>query len=212
MSVDSKSDPFALSISGVKNLVSSGINKVKGQGDYTDDEGVQGERIDILELNMDEQELLQLAHKWEIKYADYYVKIARRQEANKTFYMGQQKLGSPAGIDDSASISANLLFEATETFLPAALSRNPDPVVWSDNSPMGNEIAQSVQTMLQYHTDQLGLRPKISLMTRKWLLDFMGVLKHGWNNEIQEIKTEVRDAKNHFVAWREDYGDRCTPD
>lgn len=195
MSVDSKSDPFALSISGVQNLVNSGINKIKGMGGGVDGEGVEGERIDILELDMSDTELIQLARKWDLLYSNYKPKIEKRQQANKVFYMGQQKLGAPAGIDDEASISANLLFEAAETFLPAALSKNPEPVVWSDNTPQGNEIADSVQTMLQYHTDQLSLRPKLALMTRKWLLDFMGVLKHGWDNKIQEIKTEVRDAK-----------------
>jgi hypothetical protein len=196
MSVDSKSDPFSLSISGVRNLIESGINKVKGQGATLDGEGVEGERIDVLDLDMSEQELIQLARKWQLKYSTYESKITLRQEANKTFYLGQQKLGSPAGIDDAASISANLLFEAVETFLPASLSKNPDPVVWSDNSPSGNAIASDVQTMLQYHADTLAMRPKLSLLTRKWLLDFLGVLKYGWDNEIQEIKFEVRDVKN----------------
>jgi hypothetical protein len=195
MSVDSKSDPFALSIQGVRNLVESGINKVKGQGAGVDGEGVQGERIDVLELPMSDGELIALARKWDLLYANYKPKIELRQQANKTFYLGQQKMNAPSGVDDNASISANLLFEAAETFLPAALSRNPEPTVWSDNSPQGNDIADNVQTMLQYHTDQLSLRPKLSLMTRKWLLDFLGVMKHGWDNDIQEIKTEVRDAK-----------------
>jgi len=43
-------------------------------------------------------------------------------------------------------------------------------------------------------------------MTRKWALDFLGVLKHGWNNDLQEIKTEIRDAKN-FVFDPEGYVD-----
>jgi hypothetical protein len=206
MSVDSKSDPFALSISGVRNLIESGINKVKGQGANLDGEGVEGEKIDILSLDMSDDELFRLAKKWELKYSDYEPKIKLRQEANKAFYLGQQKLGNPAGVDDSSAITANLIFEAMETFLPAALSKNPEPVVWSDNSPMGNEIADNVKTMLQYHADQLALRSKLSLMTRKWALDFLGVLKHGWNNDLQEIKTEIRDAKN-FVFDPEGYVD-----
>ena len=85
MSVDSKSDPFTLSISGVKNLIESGINKTKG-GLSDSGEGVQGERIDVLELDMSEQELIQLARKREILYSSYETKIKRRQEANKSFY------------------------------------------------------------------------------------------------------------------------------
>src|ERR1700733_4272229 len=207
MAVDQKSDPFALAIGGVRNLVESRMNKVSGQGQTLDGEGVEGEKLDVLELNMSEQELLQLARKWQLKYAGYEDKIKLRQEANKTFYLGSQKIGMPgAGDDNQSAITSNLIFEAMETFLPAALSKNPEPVVWSDNSPAGNEIADNVKTMLQYHADQLALRPKLSLMTRKWALDFLGVLKHGWNNDLQEIKTEIRDAKN-FVFDPEGYVD-----
>ncbi|MDE1940973.1 MAG: hypothetical protein KGI66_02525 [Patescibacteria group bacterium] len=196
MSVSSKSDPFALNISGVRNLVESPLNKVKGNGPLSSEEGLAGDKIDVLDLPMSDGELLDLAKKWDILYTTYESKIKLRQQANETFYKGRQKLSTPQGMDDSAAISANLLFEAIETFLPAALSRNPDPVVWSDNSPQGNAVADSVRTMLQYHSDSLGLRSKLSLMTRKWALDFLGVLKHGWDNDIQEIKTEVRDVKN----------------
>lgn len=210
MAVDSKSDPFSLSISGVSNLINSGINKVKGMGTTLDGEGVEGQKIDALEISMSEEELLSLARKWQQLYATYEDKIKLRQEANKTFYLGSQKLGSPAGIDDQAAITSNLIFEAMETFLPAALSKNPEPVVWSDNSPAGNEIADNVKTMLQYHADQLAIRSKLSMVTRKWALDFLGVIKFGWNNEIQDLKIEVRDAKNMLFdpeGYVDVYGD-----
>lgn len=199
-------DPFALNIQGVKNLVESGLNKVQGNGPLSNAEGIQGDRIDHFELEMDEQQLIKLAKSWELKYQTYESKIKQRQNANETYYLGRQKLSTPSAVDDSAAISANLLFEAMETFLPAALSRNPEPVVWSDNSPQGNSIADGVKTMLQYHADQLALRPKLNLVTRKWALDFLGVLKHGWDDNIKEIKTEVRDAKN-FVFDPDGYVD-----
>lgn len=206
MAVDSKSDPFSIAIGGVKNLVESGINKVKGNGGNLDDEGIKGDKIDVLDLPMSDTELFNLANKWELKYDTYKTKIELRQKENKLFYLGQQKFGSPSGVDDNSAITSNLIFEAMETFLPAALSKNPEPVVWSDNTPQGNEIADNVKTMLQYHADQLALRPKLSLMTRKWALDFLGVLKHGWNNDLQEIKTEIRDAKD-FVFDPDGYVD-----
>jgi len=203
-------DPFSMNIRGVTNLIESKLNKVPGQGAVEDQEGVQGEKIDELELKMSDQDLIDLADKWTLKYALYESKIRPRQQLNEAYYLGRQKLSTPAAVDDNAAISANLLFEAEETFLPAALSRNPEPVVWSDNSPTGNAVAEAVKTMLQYHADQLGLRSKMTLMVRKWSLDFLGVIKHGWDNDIQEIKSEVRDAKNFIFdpsGYVDVYGD-----
>lgn len=204
--VDSKSDAFALNIAGVRNLIESGLNKTKG-GVVIENEGVKGERIDVLDLDMSDDELIKLASKWSLQWTNQYEpKLKLRQQANEAYYLGRQKLNSPnLGVDES-TISANLIFEAVETFLPAALSKNPQPVVWADNSPQGNDISDAVETMLQYHSDQLALRAKLALITRKWSLDFLGILKHGWNNEIQEIKTEVRDAKK-FVFDPDGYVD-----
>ncbi|MXD72918.1 hypothetical protein FQ022_26055, partial [Escherichia coli] len=67
------------------------------------------------------------------KYAGYEAKIKLRQEANKAYYLGRQKEGTPYALTDGLPISSNLLFEAEETFLPAALSKNPEPVVFADN-------------------------------------------------------------------------------
>lgn len=203
------SDPIAQNVEGVRQLVGSKINKSSNQPITSQEEGVQGEKIDSLELTKSDEDLILLAKKWEARYAPYEAKIQPRQERNLKWYLGKQKDGG-SGVPDEENIAANILFEAEETFLPAALSRNPEPVVWSDNSNEGNQIADAVKTMLQYHADILVLRSKLTLMVRKWSVDMLGVLKHGWDSRVEDIKTEVRDAKNFIFdpnGYVDSYGD-----
>lgn len=203
-------DPFQMNIDGVSDLVGSKTNKNMSNPLTSQGEGIVSEKIDEFELNLSDEELLLLAKKWEGRYAGYEAKLKLRQQANLQYYLGRQKDGTPGATEEGKGISANFLFEAVETFLPAALSRNPEPVVWSDNSPQGNSIADSVKTMLQYHADTLVLRRKLELMTRKWCVDLLGVLKHGWDAKTGDIKTEVRDAKNFIFdvnGYVDMYGD-----
>ena len=203
-------DPISQNIEGVQSLVSSRLNKL-GQGASEQKEGYTGDKIDELTLELDDQELLDLANTLTLKYRGYEAKLKIRQELQRQFYLGRQKDGSPNSTTmDGVPISSNLIFEAEETFLPAALKSNPDPVVYSDNTPEGNKGAKDLKTMLQYHADVLVLRRKLALVVRKWSMDFLGVMKHGWDNEIQDIKSEVKDAKNFIFdpdGYIDMYGD-----
>lgn len=198
-------DPISLNVAGVQSLVGSKLNKVNS-GATNELEGLESEKIDELTLSLSDEELLQLKQKWESRYAGYEAKLKARQDANKAYYLGRQKEGSQWVTTDGQPISANLLFEAEETFLPAALAKNPEPVVWADNTEEGNKLSDDVKSMLQYHADTLVLRRKLTLMTRHWSIYFIGIAKHGWDEKIQEITTEVRDPRN-FVFDPEGYID-----
>ncbi len=179
-----------LSILGVTDLVESGTNKLGGTGAFKD-EGVTGEKIDVLELSMDEEELLRLARQRETQYAPYEGKITPRQQDNKKYYLGTQGGGAV-----NKNMAANLLFEAEETFLAAALAKNPDPVVYADNTDVGNQLSSDIKTMLQYHATTLKVRKKLQMMVRQWSIYHLGVLKFGWDKEIKEIKLETRKIQN----------------
>lgn len=186
-------DPVEQNIEGVRQLVGSKLNKTDGAG-IGGGERVD-EHIDELSLELDDAELLRLSRTWENKYRVYDAKIKPRQEAQKTYYLGRQKENTPYADADIPGISANILFEAEETFLPAALSKNPEPVVWSDDTPEGNAVSKDVKTMLQYHADVLVLRRKLTLMTRHWSIYFLGVIKHGWDERIGDIQSDVIDPQ-----------------
>lgn len=199
--MDSQDDSFALNIAGVQNLVESGTNKVREI--HEGDEGVEGDYMDLLHLPMDDADLLKLKDEYETKDNGYSPKIKPRQDANKVYYQGRQRA---SGLQSNKVVPSNLIFEAEETFIPQALSKNPEPVVWSDNTDEGKEGSNEIKTMLQYHADILCLRKKLGIMVRHWSIYFVGIAKHGWDSEIRDIKTELRNPQN-FVFDPDGYID-----
>ncbi len=196
-------DPFAQNILGVNNLINSGINKTP-VGD-TDGESV-GELTDTLALPMEDEELLELRDEWQSKHDGYFPKIKPRQEKNKVYYTGRQRA---SGLNADAVVPSNLIFEAEETFIPQALSKNPEPVVWSDDTPEGKAASNDIKTMLQYHADTLCLRKKLGVMVRHWSIYFVGVIKHGWDPKTNDIKSEIRKPQNFIWdpdAYIDEYG------
>ena len=169
-------DPIQENVEGVRQLVESDLNKTSGT--TTNGEGVAGDFTDLLSLKMDDAELLKLARQWEVESAAYDEKIKTRQEWNLKYYLGRQNEGQTA--DRDTVVPSNLIFEATETFIPAALAKNPEPVTYpASPNPIGQIIADDVKTMLQYHADVLVLRRKLALSVRHWGNYFIGALKHG---------------------------------
>jgi hypothetical protein len=202
----STQDPIEQNITGVRQLVGSGINKISS-GASNNPEGVQGTLIDELDLSTPDAELLDIAKTIEADYAPYEAKIRPKQNANRQYYLGRQNEGS--SIVDEA-VSANLIFEAVETFLPAALAKNPEPVVWSDDTKEGQALADDTKTMLQYHADVLVLRRKLAKMVREWSFDYLGAIKHGWDARIEDITSDVRDVKDFIFdkdGYIDEYGD-----
>lgn len=196
-------DPIAQNIAGVQSLVGSKLNKLGFVTDH--DEGVQGEFIDELELDLSDEELLALKRKVEANYRGYEAVIKQRQAANKTYYLGKQKGGTSEATDGMVAAD-NLIFESNETFIPAALAKNPEPVVFADDTLEGDALSNDVKCMLQYHTEILSLRAQLNLMVRKHSVDLLAVMKHGWDKEIEDITDDVRDVKN-FIFDSEGYID-----
>lgn len=199
-------DAFALNIDGVENLISSGINK---QNDNPNEqEGVISDAIDILDLPMTDEELLLLKKDYEHKSSEYIAKIEPRQKQNKAYLSGTQNQGTSAL--NNKTVPSNLLFESTATFVPQALAKNPEPVVWSDNTPEGKSASNDIKTMLQYHADIKCLRKKLGVMVWQWGVYFIAGIKHGWNTEINDIDSDVRKPKNLVFdpdGWVDEYGD-----
>lgn len=201
-------DTFSTNILAVSDLVESGTNKVSGSGSASP-EGVASDKLDVLDLPMSDEELLALRDEWEKAYAPYEGKVViPTRKRNLKSYLGR----NPNGVilDDEQPGPANLQFEAEETFLPAALARNPDPLVYCDNTPEGNKIADDVKTMLQFHADQLLLKRKLAVMVRQWSINHLGVLKSGWNEKISDVDIDNRKIENFVFdpnGYVDVYGD-----
>lgn len=181
-------DAFQMNIMGVANLIGSDENKV--------DTGLHDEPVgpleDALELNMSDEELIALDKSWKQTYAPYEGKLKPRQDRNKQYYVGRQ--GSNG--TESVPIPSNIIFESEETFIPQALAKNPEPVVWSDNTEEGKKESNDIKTMLQYHADDLCLKRTLGRMLRHWSIYFIGIVKHGWDKEAEDITLSIRNPQD----------------
>lgn len=206
-------DAFDENILGAMSLVSDDTNKLGVFGDV--EEGITGDYEDVLELPMSDEELLELKDQYENSSNGYYPKIKSRQQRNKIYLKGTQRNFT---AQDHRVVPKNLLFEATATFVPASLAENPEPVVYSDNTPEGKEASTDLKTMLQYHADVLGLRQKLGVMVWQWSEYFIGAVKHGWNPIIDpetgedkgDISTELRKPQNLVLdpnGYVDEFGD-----
>lgn len=187
-------DSFLTNILGVANLIESDDNKTLIGA--ADEEGIASDYEDVLELPMDDAELITLKEEWEGKSNGYLPKVKARWEKNKIYYQGKQR--AVTGSVDRV-VSSNLIFEAEETFIPQALSKNPEPVVWSDNTDIGKDASNDIKTMLQFHADQLCLRKTLGVMVRHWSIYFIGVVKHGWDAKMHDIELDVRKPANFIL-------------
>lgn len=200
--------PFSLNILGVQDLIQNKTNKSSSDGAGSP-EGIYNEKVDVLDTSMTDEELLKLRDEYEKKFAPYEGKLKPRVEKIKESYSGKKANGAWL-YDAEIPIAANLQFEATETFLASALAKNPQPIVYSDNTPDGNNVATSVKTMLQFHADQLVIRRKLALMVRQWSMYLLGGLKPGWNERIKDVTIEnvkIQDYVFDPEGFVDAYGD-----
>lgn len=200
-------DSFSLNILGPEDLVGSGTNKVSMAYDL--DEGIESDLTDDLTLDLSDEELLSLKDDYENEYSAYGGVIEARQKQNKQYLLGTQKR---AGVANGKVAPSNLLFEATATFVPQALAKNPEPVVFSDNTEDGKKASGDIKTMLQFQALNLGLRQKLGLMVWHWGVYFTAVIKYGWDAKLNDITCEVRKPKNFLLdpgGYVDEFGDFC---
>lgn len=206
--MDSSANPFAINVLGVTDLVENKTNKIQTTGGATP-EGVSSEKYDALDLEMSDEELLKLRDEYEKRYAPYEGKLKPRVEKIIESYLGRKPNGQYL-TDTDIPLSSNLQFEAMETFLAAALAKNPQPVVYADNTPEGNAIAGAVKTMLEFHSDQLMLKRKLALSIRQWATALLGGLKPGWNAKINDVAIDNVRIKDYVFdpdGYVDAYGD-----
>ena len=200
-------DTFSENIGAVSDLIESNTNKI-AHG-FDGGEGSVGDKLDILDLPMTDKELLKLRDDWEKAYAPYEGKVAKPiAQRNLRSYLGRTK--DNVIPSDDEIVAANLQFESEETFLPAATAQDPSPYVYADNTPEGNAISDTVQTMLQFHAQQLLIRRKLAVMVRQWSIYQLGVLKPGWDDKINDVAIANRKIQDFIFdpnGYVDVYGD-----
>lgn len=169
--------------------LSKNINKTKLDPPDTT-EGVVSGLLPELTLEMDDSQLVALKNDWEKQWTEYSEKIKRRQDENEKYWLGKHYPGIEYK-DNERPIADNLMFEALETFLPIATRQSPEPVVFSNDTPEGKQLADDVRKMLLYLKDILQFKLKLKKATRFWSLYLLGVAKVGWNEITNEIDCRV---------------------
>lgn len=206
-------DGFEENILGATSLVDDGTNKIGMSTDV--EEGIDSQYEDVLELPISDEELLDLKEQYENRHNAYFPKVKTRQIRNKVYLKGKQRNWN---TQEDRVVPKNLLFEATATFVPAALAENPEPVVFSDNTDEGKAASNDLKTMLQYHSIQLGFRQKLALLIWQWSEYFVGAVKYGWEplidpvtgEDMGDVTIEVRKPQNLVLdpdGYVDEFGD-----
>lgn len=169
----------------------SKVNSV--EQDSEKKEGVIGEKLPELTLEMQDSELIALGEKRKKAWDEYYRELKKRQDKSVNYWKGTPEDVLSA---DSEPLADNLIFEATETILPMANKQNPEPMVDSDDTEEGRAFASKLQKMLVSQADRQVLSLKLQKGVRHWLTKLVAVWKIGWNQEENDIETLVIDPKN----------------
>lgn len=165
------------------------INRTDGEVNERQ-EGIVGERVSELSLNMDDKELISLSEKWSRKWNESKVKreVEAKQKENERYWLGdhytpaQKKAGIREAVD-------NLIFETLETFLPVATRQIAQPNI---KGPRGSEeFTKKVTDRIVEVADVIRLRLKVKKAVRYWALYFLGVLWLGWSKSKNEIAVET---------------------
>ena len=165
------------------------VNKLKDSDKKETEEGVIS-KVPELSLDMSDEELLSLSKKWKEKWNKYYPEIQQKQKENEKYWIGKHFNKNLYG-ENKRPIQDNAVFEAVETFLPKATSKNPEPMVSADNTEQGEQQAKTVQMYLQYQADTLRLKLRIKRAVRFWALYMLGVIKISWSEKKNDIRLEV---------------------
>ena len=147
------------------------------------DTGVVSELLPELILPMPDDELISLKQDWLKIWEPYAKEIEKKQLDNENYWLGQQFSAS----QEKRPLVDNLIFESLETFLPIATRPKADPLVSSDNTEIGNAIADKVRKMLIYVSDILAYNLKMKQVARYWALYMLGVMKVGWSMKQNDI-------------------------
>lgn len=165
----------------------SDINKrpVGGVNDTETQEGVMGEKLPELTLEMEDDKILELTKKWKKKWNDSEKKQEweTQCEENEKYWKGKQFTGPKS--DKGRAMVDNLIFESVETYLPQVTRRNPEPLVTlaasEESDPQKEKFLQKLKNTLADIADEIKLRLKLKHVGHNWALYLLGVGKFGWD-------------------------------
>ena len=174
-------------ITGALDIFSN-INKARG---VSEDPNPLPE--DEFSSTLSDKKIIELKRGWTDTYSKYFNEIEPSQSLAFEYWIGRHK------ADDEGfqgySLVINKIFKAVETFIPIATRANPDPLVSSDPSPVGEQFAHSVKSALVSEADRQKMRKILKKLIRHWIIYRIGIIKVGYDPIKEQITTEVINPK-----------------
>jgi hypothetical protein len=163
------------------------LNKTKGgQGGDSTQQGIVSEKMPELTLDMPDDEIIKLTTKWESRWLQSEVKadMDKKSLENENYWKGYHY--QRPEVDKTRALIDNVIFEALETFLPAATGEDPEAMVEikgnpPETTPQQDSFVQFIHEKLAQISDTIRLRLKTKRAVRHWALDLVGVMKGGWD-------------------------------
>ena len=166
----------------------SNVNKARG---VSEDPNPTPE--DEFSSTLSDKKIIELKRGWTDTYSKYFNEIEPSQSLAFEYWIGRHK------ADDEGfqgySLVINKIFKAVETFIPIATRANPDPLVSSDTSPVGEQFAHSVKSALVSEADRQKMRKILKKLIRHWIIYRIGIIKVGYDPIKEKITTEVINPK-----------------
>lgn len=167
--------------------LSRNINKQGGNKNATETlQGIIGEKLPELALDMSDEELLSLTRQWKKAWdtSDVKSKWDKQGQENEQYWLG--KHFQRPETDKTRALVDNAIFEAVETYLPQALRRDPEPMVSVDEdeekiTDEARAFAKEMQDELGDIADDIRLRMKLKKVARHWAIYLLGAAKLGWD-------------------------------
>ena len=167
---------------------SLGANINKARGKDTSEEttvGVSGEFLPELTLMIPDGDLIKLIEKWDKKWSESSVRAnwIKQVEDNENYWRGKQY--NKLETEQLRPLVDNIVWQAVETYLPAANKTQPEPLVEVRATEKQTEdnlkYAELIRNRLADWTTDVYLPQKLEKAGRNWLLSLLGVAKMGWN-------------------------------
>lgn len=180
------------------------VNKAKGKTSDEETEGVVSELLPELTLDISNDDLIKLTDKWEENWNTSPVKSdwLKLADENEKYWKGKQftKISNAEG---ERALQDNIVFEGTETFLPAATRQNPEPLVELKAVEKKDEanlkFAEIIRNRLADWADETKLRLKIKKAGRHWFISLLGVGKMGWDLTNNQPALRIIRAKKMIL-------------
>lgn len=162
------------------------VNRVKSVNSE-DSEGVQGDLVPELSLDIDEERLISLKNSWLKDWREINATLSKKQEVNENYWKGKFTYSEIQQQSTDRPEADNLIFESVETALPMFTKANPEPVVECDDEGQKNDLQNKIKTI----ADEIKYKLKLRGTTRNWALFYVGAGKIVYDAKYDRIDFKV---------------------